>query len=167
MVGDEGQTQAKKQTDADREKALNELKAMRERRLETAKPAGQYNAPQNQQRIAQAQPPQKKVDPEQIDLSEPRKEDDDAAIAAVRASRMQAEAYHDVAVLRKRAHAHQHKAAKFQTKSKNFEAKAQKAITKAVAYREKAEHSREGIKEHRVEQRRCWRHARVRLNCPL
>lgn len=50
-------------------------------------------------------------------------------------------------MLRKRAHDHQHKAAKFQTKSKSMESKAQKAITKAVTYRSKAENSRENSKD--------------------
>jgi len=147
MVGNEGQGQTKKQTDAEREKALNELKTMRERRLDTAKPATPANNPPQIQRTVQTPPAQKKVEPEPVDLSGARKEDDDAAIAAIRASRMQAEAYHDVTILRKRAHAHQHKAAKFQTKSKGFEARAQKAITKAVTYRGKAEDSRENVKD--------------------
>ena len=147
MAGEEGQPNVKKQTDADREKALNELKAMRERRLETSRPSPQPNMPPSQQRTVQAPPAQRKVENENLDLTAPRKEDDEAAIAAVRASRMQAEAYHDVTVLRKRAHAHQHKAAKFQTKSKSFESKAQKSITRAVTYREKAGDTKEGVKD--------------------
>jgi hypothetical protein len=154
MAGDEGQSQQKKQTDAEREKSLNELKAMRERRLGTTGQPAPASAPsQQQQKPAPAPVPQKKVQPESVDLSVPRKEDDDAAIAAVRASRMQAEAYHDVTVLRKRAQVHQHKAAKFHTKNKNCEAKAQKAITKAVAFRNKAEGGREKAKDFEARER--------------
>lgn len=141
----------KKQTDAEREKALDELKAMRERRIDTTnQPAPAIKPYQPGQPTT---PPQKKTEQDSVDLTAPRKENDDAAIAAVRASRMQAEAYHDVTVLRKKAHAQQHKAAKFQTKSKTFETRAQKAITKAVTYRDKAQESREKGKDFEARER--------------
>lgn len=153
-MGNDGPVPTKKQTDAEREKALNELKAMRERRMDTPNQQVSAVKPYQQQTKGQpTSPPQKKPEPDSLDLSAPRKDDDDAAIAAVRASRMQAEAYHDVTVLRKRAHAHQHKAAKFQTKSKTFEARAQKAITKAVTYRDKAQESREKGKDFEARER--------------
>jgi len=134
----------KKVTDADRQKTLDELKALREKRLDASKPSQpspQFGATT---KPAQSQP---KNEGETVDISAARREDDDATIAALRSSRMQAEAYHDVVKLRKKAHAHEHKASKFQTKSKSHETKAQRAITRAVGCREKATNCREKIKD--------------------
>lgn len=134
----------KKGTDADREKTLNELKALRDKRLDSSKqaqPSGTRPATSN----ASSMPAKK--EPDSVDISAARTEDDDATIAALRSSRMQAEAFHDVVKLRKKAHAHEHKAAKFHTKSKGHETKAQRAITRAVGHREKASECRETVKD--------------------
>ena len=71
-------------------------------------------------------------------------------IKTARVDRHQAEAYHDVTVLRKKAHDHSHKAAKFYHKYKTNEAKRQKCSSRAVAYREKADGRREKAKEARA-----------------
>jgi len=119
----------KKVTDADRQKTLDELKALREKRLDAFKPLQPSPSPGATAKPAQPQP---NKEGESVDISAARREDDDATIAALRSSRMQAEAYHDVVKLRKKAHTHEHKASKFQTKSKGYETKAQRAITRAV-----------------------------------
>ena len=72
-------------------------------------------------------------------------------IKAARTDRVQAEAYHDVAVLRKKAHEHSHKAAKFFHKYKTNEAKRQKCSSRGVAYREKADAKRESAEEFRAQ----------------
>ncbi|HEX9907944.1 MAG TPA: hypothetical protein VGB78_05690 [Thermoplasmata archaeon] len=66
-----------------------------------------------------------------------------ADIEAIRNSRASLEAAHDVALLRKKAHAAGHKAAKYFHKHKSDEAKAQKLVSKAYAHREKASGSSE------------------------
>lgn len=70
-------------------------------------------------------------------------EDHEEQIRAARASRAMAEAHHDVALLRKKAHAESHAAARMFHKYRLNEAKAQKCSSRAVAYREKAESRRE------------------------
>lgn len=74
---------------------------------------------------------------------EPPKEETDEEkeeqIKAARTSRAQAEAYQDVAILRKKAHEHSHKAAKLYHKYKANQAKAQKHFSRAVTLREKSE----------------------------
>ena len=72
-------------------------------------------------------------------------------IKDARTGRVQAEAYHDVTVLRKKAHEHSHRAAKFFHKYKTNEAKRQKCSSRAVAYREKADAKRETAKEYRTQ----------------
>jgi len=81
----------------------------------------------------------------QVKLSE--ETDHDAQIRAARSGRAEAEAYRDVAVLRKKAHALGHKAAKFYHKYKANEAKAQKCSAKAVLFREKAAEHKERAKD--------------------
>lgn len=76
--------------------------------------------------------------------------DHDAQIRAARSGRAEAEAYRDVAVLRKKAHALGHKAAKFYHKYKANEAKAQKCSAKAVLFREKAAEHKERAKDNKV-----------------
>lgn len=80
----------------------------------------------------------------------PGETDHDAQIRAARSGRAEAEAYHDVAVLRKKAHALGHKAAKFYHKYKANEAKAQKCSAKAVLFREKAAEHKERAKDSRA-----------------
>jgi hypothetical protein len=70
-------------------------------------------------------------------------------IRMARSGRAEAEAYRDVAVLRKKAHAFGHKAAKFYHKYRANEAKAQKCQARAVAYREKAGLNREKARDFR------------------
>jgi len=77
--------------------------------------------------------------PEAEDRRPLTEEEQESQIKAARASRAESEAYQDVAVLRKKAHAFGHKAAKLYHKYKANEAKAQKCSQRAVAYREKAE----------------------------
>lgn len=127
-------------SDAERERILEELRALRQKRLNAAGKEPLAKAP-----AATADSREIK---NEVDISEARDRSDDAAISAVRASRMQAEAYHDVARLRKKAQHHQAKAAKNLTKHKSYEAKAQQALTKAVRFREKAAESREKDKQH-------------------
>jgi hypothetical protein len=83
-----------------------------------------------------------------VEISDEEHEDE---IKAARTGRAQAEAYHDVAVLRKKAHEHSHKAAKFFHKYRSNEARRQKCSSRAVAYREKADEKREKAKEHRTQ----------------
>ena len=78
-------------------------------------------------------------------------EEHEEQIKTARADRAQAEAYHDVTVLRKRAHEHSHSAAKLYHKYKTNEAKRQKCSSRAVAYREKADARREKAKEARTQ----------------
>jgi len=76
-------------------------------------------------------------------------EEHEMQIKATRASRAQAEAYHDVAVLRKKAHQHSHKASQFYHKYRMNEARAAKCTARAVAFREKSAGRRERAKGHR------------------
>ena len=87
-----------------------------------------------------APPPKKDVSDEELEEQ----------IKAARMGRAQAEAYRDVAILRKKAHAFNHKAAKAFHKYKKNEAAAQKCSARAVAYREKAEGRRERAREYRL-----------------
>lgn len=84
-------------------------------------------------------------------IKEVSDEEHDEQIKAARTGRAEAEAYHDVAVLRKKAHEHSHKAAKFFHKYKTNEAKRQKCSSRGVAYREKADGKRETAKEYRTQ----------------
>jgi len=86
------------------------------------------------------------------EIHEPDQEDQ---IRAARTSRAEREAYQDVAVLRKKAHAFGHKAAKMYHKYKANEAKAQKCSAKAVAYREKAAERKERAEGFREKAREC------------
>jgi len=139
MAGKEDPPMDKKKSEVDRDSTLQELRALREKRLSSTRKE-EISKPS-------ASATEEKTEDVDVDLADARDKSDDAIIAAVRASRMQAEAYHDIARLRKRAQHHQAKAANFMTKYKSFEAKAQKALTKAVRDREKAGKSREKEKE--------------------
>lgn len=77
-------------------------------------------------------------------------EEHEEQIKAARMGRAQAEAYRDVAILRKKAHAFHHKAAKAFHRYKKNEAVAQKCSARGVAYREKAEARRERAREYRL-----------------
>jgi len=85
--------------------------------------------------------PKKPAEPEEP--KEASDEEREEQIRAARTSRADLEAAHDVALLRKKAHAMGHKAAKFYHKYKLNEAKAQKCTAKAVAFREKAGEKKE------------------------
>jgi hypothetical protein len=110
-----------------------------------------------QSKAAKAGTPKKTIEkepePELEDEAEKEVSDDEheEQIKAARTGRAQAEAYHDVAVLRKKAHEHSHKAAKFYHKYKSNEASRQKCSSRAVAYREKAMGRREKAKEFRTQ----------------
>jgi len=97
---------------------------------------------------SQTPEPQKKltVQEEKHEITDAEHEDQ---IRMARSGRAEAEAYHDVAVLRKKAHAFGHKAAKFYHKYRANEAKAQKCQARAVAYREKAGLHREKARDFR------------------
>ncbi len=101
-----------------------------------------------------SEPSAKKVQPSEEEEDRPPKEasdeEHDEQIKAARTGRAAAEAYHDVAVLRKKSHEHSHKAAKFFHKYKSNEARRQKCSSRAVAYREKAAVRREKAKAHRT-----------------
>jgi hypothetical protein len=73
-------------------------------------------------------------------------EEHEEQIRAARTSRAEVEAYQDVAILRKKAHAFGHKAAKYFHKYKANEAKAQKCSARAVGYREKSAERKEKAK---------------------
>jgi len=73
-------------------------------------------------------------------------EEHEEQIKAARTSRAEVEAYQDVAILRKKAHAFGHKAAKYFHKYKANEAKAQKCSARAVGYREKSAERKEKSK---------------------
>ena len=100
----------------------------------------------NKTQAQQAPPPPPPVEPAEepkkaLPLEEKHATTDaehDDQIRAARSGRAEAEAYRDVAVLRKKAHSYGHKAAKFYHKYRANEAKAQKCQSRAVAYREKA-----------------------------
>ena len=143
LMGDSGDESKKsKDIDEERQKTLEELKALRQKRLESsAKP------PQNQS-IPSKSPTE--VSPSIPKTSEPITKaipDDEKEIATLRATRMQHEAYQDVLRLRKQADQHEHEAAKYMTKSRSFDHKAQGAITKAVQNRKRAEACRDRIKD--------------------
>ena len=76
-------------------------------------------------------------------------EEREEQIRVARTSRAAAEAYRDVAILRKKAHEHSHKAAKFYHKYKANQARAQRCSSRAVSLREKADERLEKSKEHR------------------
>ena len=108
---------------------------------------------QKPQALTSAQPTQTaqkptERSPPQEENKEAPEEDNDEQIKMARASRAQAEAYHDVAVYRKRAHSYSHKAGKFYHKYKANEAKAQKCQAKAVTFREKSAVKRKRALEH-------------------
>ncbi len=65
---------------------------------------------------------------------ETTEEENEEQIKSARTSRAEREAYQDVAVLRKKAHAFGHKAAKFNHKYKANEAKAQKCSARMGAW---------------------------------
>lgn len=135
-------------SNSDKERTLEELKALREKRLSKGQTTAQGSKPDA---VKPSRPPsQSKVVVESVDISEARSQDDDAVISAVRASRMQAEAYHDIARLRNKAQKHQAKAAKAMTRYKSYEAKTQKSLSVAVRYREKAADSRQKEKQQNV-----------------
>jgi hypothetical protein len=100
---------------------------------------------------APAKPAVERKEPEEEAPKEVSDEEHEEQIKTARADRAQAEAYHDVTVLRKKAHDHSHKAAKFFHKYKTNEAKRQKCSSRAVAYREKADARREKSKEARTQ----------------
>ncbi|MDH3364741.1 MAG: hypothetical protein OEM29_01865 [Thermoplasmata archaeon] len=102
-----------------------------------------------------------KPKPSQGDYTDSKKRDDDVPreetdeekedqIRVARTGRAQAEAYRDVAVLRKKAHEHSHKAAQFYHKHKANQAKAQKCSSRAVAHREKSDDKHEKAKVYRA-----------------
>lgn len=78
---------------------------------------------------------------------ETTEEEHEEQIRSARTSRAEREAYQDVAILRKKAHAFGHKAAKFFHKHKANEAKAQKCSARAVAYREKSAEKKEKARD--------------------
>src|SRR4030042_640021 len=80
---------------------------------------------------------------------EPAEQDQEDQIRAARASRAEREAYQDVAVLRKKAHAFGHKAAKLFHKYKANEARAQRCSEKAVAFREKGAVHKDRAKDYK------------------
>lgn len=82
------------------------------------------------------------------DLSD---EEHNAQIIAARTGRAHAEAHHDVAVLRKKAHEHSHMGAKLYHRYRSNEAKRQKCSSRAVSYREKAGTKREKAKDFRTQ----------------
>lgn len=88
------------------------------------------------------------------DEDDPRREmtdeEKEEQIKSARTGRAAAEAYRDVAILRKKAHEHSHKAATLYHKYKVNQAKAQKCSTRAVALREKSEDRQMKAKEHRA-----------------
>lgn len=134
----------KKSTDIDEErrKTLEELKALRQKRLESPV--------RNQQTQTVASKGSKDAVP--ADSKPPETgtrdvTDEEREITTLRTTRMQHEAYQDILQLRKRADQHEHEAAKYMTKSKSFDHKAQKAIAKAVQNRKRAENCRERIKD--------------------
>lgn len=77
-------------------------------------------------------------------------EDTDEQIRMARTSRAAAEAYHDVAVLRKKAHMHSHQASKFFHRYRSNEEKAQKCSARAVSFREKSETKKEKARTYRT-----------------
>lgn len=107
------------------------------RTVATDKDQGAKQSPQQ----SKPEPPVKK------EISD---DEHDDQIKAARVGRAQAEAYRDVAILRKKAHVFNHKAAKAFHKYKKNEAAAQKCSARAVAYREKAETRRERANEYRL-----------------
>ena len=81
---------------------------------------------------------------------QPTEEEREDQIRQARTGRAQAEAYRDVAVLRKKAHEHSHKAARLYHKYKANQAKAQKCSSRAVSLREKSEDRQLKAKEYRA-----------------
>jgi hypothetical protein len=100
-----------------------------------------------------AQAPAKTTAPEQPHVTTDAEQEEQ--IASARTSRAEREAYQDVAVLRKKAHAFGHKAAKFFHRHKANEAKAQKCSARAVAYREKAAEKKEKARDFKDRIKEC------------
>jgi hypothetical protein len=92
-------------------------------------------------------PAQAPAKPAAVPPHETTEEENEEQIKSARTSRAEREAYQDVAVLRKKAHAFGHKAAKFYHKYKANEAKAQKCSARAVAYREKSAEKKEKARD--------------------
>ena len=142
-MGESGdQSKKERNVDEERQKTLDELKALRQKRLESSARPSQTQSPQPQQKTVTVT-----VAPETPEAKPSEPMTSDKEIANLRATRMQHEAYHDILRLRKQADQHEHEAAKYMTKSKTFDHKAQKAITKAVMSRKKADECRERIKD--------------------
>jgi len=144
MGDSEEQSKSSKDVESERQKTLEELKALRQKRLEssgkpistpttTTQPKKQMNTSVTKTAIAES--------------SESSEDNSNAEIASIRATRMEHDAYHDILRLRKQADVHEHEAAKYITKSKSFETKAQNSLTKAVRNRKKAGSCRESIKD--------------------
>ncbi len=123
-----------KRTDEDIDSFLSKKDFARSQQTPTKSAAG-YSQPAS---TTPPPPPPVESPKQEQKPAEAKEPDHDEQIRAARSSRAEAEAYHDVAVLRKKAHALDHKAAKFYHRYRANEAKAQKCSAKAVAYREKA-----------------------------
>jgi uncharacterized coiled-coil protein SlyX len=77
-------------------------------------------------------------------------DENDEQIKVARTSRAAAEAYQDVAILRKKAHDHSHTAAKLYHKYKLNEAKTQRCSSRAVSLREKSDERRDKAREYQT-----------------
>ena len=126
-----------KRTDEDIDSFLSRTDFQRSQQSAPAKTAAPSE--HSDSKPAEAQP--KPAAP--AEKHETTEEEHEDQIKAARASRAEAAAYQDVAVLRKKSHALGHKAAKFYHKYKANEAKAQKCSARAVAYREKSAERKE------------------------
>jgi hypothetical protein len=141
MGGPVEESKKLKDIDEERKKTLEELRALRQKRLEsTGKPAQPSISSQSTANSGT-------VADKQMGTSAVSIGDEDKEIARLRATRMQHEAYQDILRLRKQADQHEHEAAKYMTKAKSFDHKAQRAITKAVQNRKRAEACRERMKD--------------------
>jgi len=134
----EDESKKSKDIDQERQKTLEELKALRQRRMESSAKPPQTPSAAPRPSGGTATDTPKPFEPAASDVR-----DDDNEIARLRATRMQHEAYQDILRLRKQADQHEHEAAKYMTKAKSFEHKAQRAVTRAVQNRKRAETCRE------------------------
>jgi hypothetical protein len=119
-----------KRTDEDIDSFLSRSDFQRTQQSAPSKPPAEPALAKPAEVPTKAAPP-----PEKHELTD---EEHEEQIKAARTSRAEFEAYQDVAILRKKAHAFGHKAAKYFHKYKANEAKAQKCSARAVAFREKS-----------------------------
>jgi len=129
----------------------DDIEAFLSKKQSTSRSAMGGTASQKQAQVtSRREPEENTVEDEDVERA-PSDEEHEEQIRAARSGRAQAEAHHDVAVLRRKAHDFSHSAAKLYHKYKSNEARRQKCTSRAIAYREKAAVRRAKAKEYKLQ----------------